>query len=537
MVNLRPTVFVKLLKNSYFETEYDTYNGVTPTYTSSDEATLFANFSNALVDSNNAQIILSQSKDIIMVGETTTITGLFLDANNYPIPNAYIVFKIGETAFSSITDSNGKATFVYTGTGQGKVTVTGYYDEAVSSSPITLYDCLQVDRGTTSDHNDIWTDPFEEGTLTRNTNYTSITSEEGSDSFRFSIPAHCIVEVDVYCSSATGYFMDIAGMGNALVKLNDLGSNLASTWIPLKIILDTRNAQDVDGVIINKNTNESTIIPIDYVASRFEFVYDSQYEIRFRNFRVYTDDTDIDLTITGDEIIQSGSTANIVPALSAPLSAGAGKKISYLIKKGTEIVQNGVATTNSNGEANIQYVGSGLGELDVECKYRSLLQETYGIYDCLWFDTGTDSSNNVFISSSTMTVTYGSEYCTLTETTSGTTGNIATNNSHFLHDGDIIEFDFMQVDGTKNNSPIYIRNRANGSSLVYFNLSNINQEINTWIHLKLHLTDETLYVYVDDNQTPLERTMSNTDTDYRLYFSTASEITTLKYKNLKVYPA
>ena len=135
-----------------------------------------------------------------------------------------------------------------------------------------------------------------------------------------------------------------------------------------------------------------------------------------------------------------------------------------------------------------------------------------------------------------MTVSYGTDCATLTETTSGTTGVLVTDSNHYIQPNDVFEFDFMQVDGSTAYSAIYIRNRANGTSLSYFSLYHIGKPVlNTWIHLKCQIIDTTLYIYVDDNPTPVERPMSNTDTDYRLYLNTPTDITTLKYKNFKVY--
>ena len=194
----------------------------------------------------------------------------------------------------------------------------------------------------------------------------------------------------------------------------------------------------------------------------------------------------------------------------------------------------GTGTTDNNGTATIQYTGTGAGKIDIVAEYtdgESIIQsETYSIMDSKWYDFGTDSTNNIWLNSSTMTVTYGDDCATLTETTSGTTGVLVTDSNHVIQPNDVFEFDFMQVDGSTAYSPIYIRNRTNGASLSNFSLYNIGRQVlNTWIHLKCQI--------IDDNPTPVERPMSNTDTGYRLYLNTPTDITTLKYKNFKVYPA
>jgi hypothetical protein len=196
----------------------------------------------------------------------------------------------------------------------------------------------------------------------------------------------------------------------------------------------------------------------------------------------------------------------------------------------------GSGTTDSNGRISVPYTGTGAGKIQLVAVNGTLQSETYEVYDCKWYDFGTDSTNNIWLNSSTMTVNYGDDCATLTETTSGTTGILVTDTNHYIQPNDVFEFDFMQVDGSRNYAPIYIRNKTNGASLTSFHLTHINQQINTWIHLKCQIIDTTLYIYVNDNPTPVERPMSNTDTDYRIYLNTPTDTTTLKYKNFKVYP-
>ena len=44
-----------------------------------------------------------------------------------------------------------------------------------------------------------------------------------------------------------------------------------------------------------------------------------------------------------------------------------------------------------------------------------------------------------------------------------------------------------------------------------------------------------MYVYIDDASTPIEKTLSGTDTDYHIYFNTPTDITEIRFKNFKVY--
>ena len=204
----------------------------------------------------------------------------------------------------------------------------------------------------------------------------------------------------------------------------------------------------------------------------------------------------------------------------------------------------GESVTDSNGLAVLPdgYTGTGAGLVDIVAKTTidesTVVSETYSIWDTKWYDLGTDSTHSMFATSSTMTINYGSEYCTLSETTSGTAGVVVTNTSHYIQPNDIFEFDFLQVDGQRNFTTIYVRNKANGTTLASIpHLYEMSKQLDTWIHLKCQIIDNKLYVYVDDNPTPIEKTLSNTDTDYRLYWNTVPtrDNHTIKFKNFKVY--
>lgn len=200
----------------------------------------------------------------------------------------------------------------------------------------------------------------------------------------------------------------------------------------------------------------------------------------------------------------------------------------------------GETVTDENGRAVINYTGTGAGLVELIAETTidgSIIQsEIYLIDDTEFYDLGTDSTHSMFATSSTMTINYGSEYCSLSETTSGTTGVVVTDTDHYLPSDCVFEFDFMQVDGARNYAMIYIRNKANSSSVsIVPHLYDSGKQINTWIHYKCEISGNKLYVYVDDATTPIERTLSSTDTNYRLYWSTSNTNTELRFKNFKCY--
>ena len=196
----------------------------------------------------------------------------------------------------------------------------------------------------------------------------------------------------------------------------------------------------------------------------------------------------------------------------------------------------GEGRTDANGRFSVSYTGTGAGKLQLKAVSGSLQSEIYELFDTKWYDLGTDSNHSCLTPSSSMTVTYGREYCALTETTIGTAGVIVTDTSHYIQPNDIFEFDFLQVDGLRTYATMYIRNKANGISYVTIpHLYDSGKQTNTWIHYKCQIIKNKLYVYIDDSTTPIEKTLSGTDTDYRIYFNTPTDITEIRFKNLKVY--
>jgi len=133
---------------------------------------------------------------------------------------------------------------------------------------------------------------------------------------------------------------------------------------------------------------------------------------------VEVQDHDYAINISADNpIIQTGDTAIITATLTDGSNPVVGETLSYsLTNKGT-VVGSGSTTTNNNGEISITYVGAGLGDIDVEVSYSTLLQETYELEDCHIYDSGlTDKSSN-YIKSTGMSMTHSTDHYILSNTT------------------------------------------------------------------------------------------------------------------------
>lgn len=90
----------------------------------------------------------------------------------------------------------------------------------------------------------------------------------------------------------------------------------------------------------------------------------------------------------------------------------------------------GSATTNSNGIAELNFTGHGLGELDIVASTSnpitgsSLVSETYELLDCLVYDDGvSDPKKTNFIKTGDATLNIGSNGTTLTATSNTTYRN------------------------------------------------------------------------------------------------------------------
>lgn len=109
----------------------------------------------------------------------------------------------------------------------------------------------------------------------------------------------------------------------------------------------------------------------------------------------YTEE-DPELILTSSTtIIQKNDTVTITALLKdgqVPLS---NKVLNYEIKKGSATISAGTETTDNNGRATINYVGTGIGDVSITVSYGSSLQETYEIEDYIIYDNATtDKTSN-----------------------------------------------------------------------------------------------------------------------------------------------
>ena len=199
----------------------------------------------------------------------------------------------------------------------------------------------------------------------------------------------------------------------------------------------------------------------------------------------------------------------------------------------------GSALTNANGVATFDYQGTGAGEIDVIASLDnpitdgSIVSETYQLYDCTFKDTAIQSDyNNTIWSATNCDATRGTEYTELTEHTVGTSFTDRFKGDYAIpNDNMCIEFDVYQVDGANTNTILYLT-KSNGTSLYMASIGASNFSVGEWCHFKIELTGANSCKINGST-----RTFSSSATETVMFgFTSVSDNTTIRYKNLKVYP-
>ena len=213
-----------------------------------------------------------------------------------------------------------------------------------------------------------------------------------------------------------------------------------------------------------------------------------------------------DIILTADkDIIQSSETSTITATLKNDGVPQTSKTLNYTIKHGATTITSGTKTTNNQGQATIQYTGTGIGDVDVIVSYGSLLQETYEIYDCTYIDyaiTGNKNTkwvNQLVSGGSCYTVTVDSTGTLLVKNVNGNYAPSTVANSTswqdrlLINEPYVVEFDLVEV------------NASGGVFRMYYNNSSIQQSDITVTgtgHYKFVMEQDKVY-YIKDNGNPV----------------------------------
>lgn len=190
-------------------------------------------------------------------------------------------------------------------------------------------------------------------------------------------------------------------------------------------------------------------------------------------------------------------------------------------------------TTDSNGEASITYTGAGAGEIEFRAKVSTLLQETYGIGDYLFWDNGVDENTNWL--NTGVTVSRDS------------TGALLTNNSNTnyfyrankpgtssdQYDWEapfVVEYDVVSITNA-GNVLSYIYDGVN-ENLIKTMASN-TLGVTDGSHVRITYDGETCHMFVDD----VEKYNISLESTRKFQIGWRINNATLKYKNFKIYSA
>jgi len=267
------------------------------------------------------------------------------------------------------------------------------------------------------------------------------------------------------------------------------------------------------------NTNAIFTIPIGTTQLYIDAGYPSA-KLRERH--------EYELYVTRDKkIIQTNEDVTLIGMLMRDGEAAVGETLTYQVLHEGSVVDSSSGVTDDNGLAEITYTGTGIGEVEITVKYGPLLQETFVLWDTVWFDVGVTGKKNEdwYRSNNNITVhTYDDG--TLLESTQAVNiyANSTSNINRFLTDDFIIEFDVVSFSGNVN-----VRLAStNGNYDWQFN----NKSITDGSHIKLEYQDGSLTHTVDDNSPVTTATGLNGNLGVSFRFST---VQSLKYKNYKIY--
>ena len=212
-------------------------------------------------------------------------------------------------------------------------------------------------------------------------------------------------------------------------------------------------------------------------------------------------------------------------------------------------VYMGYGITDETGKAHLEYdssgtpithsyTGTGAGEVDIVASLdstigdSSIVSETYSLWDYIRYDYGTQSNHNDIWTptTSTPTLTRGNDYSTINEGT----GSYAEYRTQIQNTDCVIEMDIRKVDGGNS----WVTSLVQGSTQLT-GCGVGTDKYNVWLHFKIVIEGTTIKFYRDDETSAfVTRNGITRDTSQPLYFgfSTPQDVTTVDFKDFKVYP-
>lgn len=344
---------------------------------------------------------LTTDKKYISNGETATVTATLLDTADEPLQDYTVYFDVNGTEISRITNSDGEAVLTFTGTGD-----TGVLNIKVLDKEINIIDYYFYDHGTLTDHNinyrlGKWSIRYRPNSCRlkiweKAESYfcpsTIPTETDITQRLQFDTPYS--IEFDVYKTTDNVYLRVFNGDYAPYTRyLNHLIEEEGHYCLIVKediIELWVNNILIKEAVVVDGDTS------VGFVNMKSNPAEDVILE--FANLIIYNYETyeppNYSLSLTGTSIIESGDSDTITATLTNNGVAVSGESLSYQVKHGSTVIDSGSSTTDSNGEIEIEYIGTGVGDIDVIVSFGTSLQETFAIEDCIIIDPMTSISGN-----------------------------------------------------------------------------------------------------------------------------------------------
>lgn len=345
---------------------------------------------------------LTTDKKYISNGETATVTATLLDTDDEPLTGYTVYFDVNGVEISRVTNSDGEAVLTFTGTGD-----TGVLNIKVLDKEIKIIDYYFYDHATSTDHNvNYWRSYWEIGYRPQSTvlelcnrgvnNFCPSTVPTQLDiTKRLEFDTPYSMEFDIYLPNDNVHLRVWDGNTSPYTVYFDYPINKIGHY---NLIVK----EDVIQLWINNTLIEEQIEVTDDTSVSFVSIKTSTAECKyldFANLIIYNYETyeppahDYSLSMTGTSIIESGDSDTITATLLDNGVAVAGETLSYQIKHGSTVLDSGTDTTDANGEIEITYTGTGVGDIDVIVSFGMVLQETYEIEDCYKYDTTAHNTN------------------------------------------------------------------------------------------------------------------------------------------------
>jgi len=327
--------------------------------------------------------------------------------------------------------------------------------------------------------------------------------------------------------TSLGYncFYNSSGLTSVTIpnSITSLGTGCfygCSSLIDYQLYWTNNNIITYNSSKMPNNTNTLFIIPVGETSNYESAGYPSSKIVERGDTLILTADY---------PIIKSGETSTITAKLLHDGRVASGETLFYEIKHGSTTIDSGTDTTDNNGEIDLTYTGTAIGQVDVIISYGTLLQETYELLDCMFYDGGvTGNKSTAWTASSNISISTD-DAGTLLSASSNQTYTSTT----------LLSGDFEVIFQATNSGGIRIGfNKASNQSV---QTKIITPTIEGTYYYKINRIGTIWrFQYSSDGETWNNRSISvNNITDEDCYFLFSIEVVgstrTIKYKDLKIY--